>query len=165
MHLRLVPEPRKVQEPEQLQLFSLSQRPNAFIVNTAGIGGADFMQCLEEARPEAVFDLRPVPRFNFGGLTRALVLRRLQERGSVYHDLAGLMGVGSRQDARLNPAFAAEAIARELRTVHPRTILVLFDDARLAELSAQKLPKLLGPGPTGAWRVELLGCKRSVLRP
>jgi hypothetical protein len=116
----------------------VSSRRNAFILNTAEISGADFLSGLNVARPEAVLDFRPVPRFNFGGVTRALVLRRRSAQPRVR---------GGGNHARVQEYQAAE-------------ILILFDASRLAELSAQKLPKLRGPGPSGRWRVELLGCPR-----
>lgn len=166
-HLKLVsPQMSANNVVGQLPLFVDSPpTPNLCVVSTAALDGAGFLRIVDHIRPGAVFDLRPVPRFNFSGTSRRKVLAAFQDRECAYVDLTGLVGILSSRDARLNPEEVASLIVGRFESLAGRhhraaALMLLFDNEHLAAVSARQLPSLLRPIPKGGWRVALTGVPR-----
>jgi hypothetical protein len=138
-HLRLIErEPRPASSEPQGQLaFSFV----LVLVDLTNASEAEFLRILEQARPDAVIELRKVPRFDFGRLNRKLVFRMFDEMKARYHDLIYSLRVTSAHDAGLNPAFVARPLAEILQAEpRPQRALVLLDDPKTLDLSLEILP-------------------------
>lgn len=143
-HLRLIErEPRPASSEQQGQLaFSFAADPFVLVlVDLTNASEAEFLRVLEQARPDAVIELRKVPRFDFGRLNRKLVFRMFDEMKARYHDLIYSLRVTSAHDAGLNPAFVARPLAQILQAdPRPQRALVLLDDPKTLDLSLEILP-------------------------
>lgn len=166
-YLRLVPPPVSIsdrrpagQRPppaSQATLFP-SPRPNLLVfVAMIEMRGRSFCELLESIRPSLIFDLRPVPYFDLHGLTRKRFFKLIESLDSVYHDVAGLLGVTSSRDGYPNPELIAETLL-EIRASTPspkthRSLVILVDHKDTAVAFAQALPARLEPPRKRRWEI------------
>jgi hypothetical protein len=111
-YLRPVSTPRE-QEPLSAEDFKapIWQRTLFVSGNEAMMGfallselsEADFTLLISEANSRFVIDLRPVPRFDIGTLTRRAVFSLFAQARTKYLDLSGHLEVLDRRDSKLNP--------------------------------------------------------------
>lgn len=130
----------------QSELFPMGKPSLLIFVDTSDISSDIFVQLLKEARPTLVLDVRPIPRFDIGKLNRKLAFELFRENEIEYMDVAGLTGVQSRWDARLNPSFLAQSINKSLkaqRAALEGPIAVLFDNQEFLNSAAGVFPKVL----------------------
>jgi hypothetical protein len=91
----------------QRTLFVAGNSSLLSFVHLEKISEADFTALIREACAKYVIDLRTVPRFDIGALTRKIVFALFEGVGSKYLDLSGRLGVTDRRDAKLNPRILA----------------------------------------------------------
>lgn len=156
-HLRVVDELQAPIHAREEQL-SFSFEPNAFVMilaNISNIPEQGFLQLLRRVSPDAVVDLRVVPRFDFGRLSRRVVFRMFEDLSARYHDLPHSIGAKGHRDALLNPESIAAPLA-EFLAMAPcsRRALVLLNDAAALDNSLRVLPMRLQPQPKGGWQVR-----------
>jgi hypothetical protein len=156
-HLRIVDERQAPSHAKQGQL-SFGFEPDTFVMTLANISNIpeqDFLQLLRRVSPDAVVDLRVVPRFDFGRLSRRAVFRMFEDLSARYHDLPHSIGAKGHRDARLNPEFVAAPLGEFLaRAPCSRRALVLLNDAAALDHSLRVLPERLQPQPRGGWHVR-----------
>jgi hypothetical protein len=157
-HLRLIPSELRPDQPEpqgQLSLPFASDCSVLVLVDLTNASENEFLRVLEQVRPDAVIELRAVPRFDFGRLNRKAVFRKFDEMHARYHDLIYSLRATAPHDAGLNPAFVASPLA-EILKAHPRPqrALVLLDDPKMLDLSLEVLPSRLQTEPP--WEVRHL---------
>jgi hypothetical protein len=157
-HLRLVEgEPRPLpSEPKGQLSFSFAADPFVLVlVDLTDASEGEFIELLERVRPDAVIELRKVPRFDFGRLNRKIVFRMFDEMKARYHDLIYDLRATAAHDAGLNPAFLAHPLAEILQAdPRPERALVLLDDPKMLDLSLEILPSRLETEPR--WQVRRL---------
>lgn len=158
-HLRLIADPKADAAPRgssvQGLLFPTPDRAALFFVNVAQISGSEFISLVETAHPTWVVDVRASPRFDFGRLTRQNVFALFAAQGCSYIDLGAKLKIETRQDARWNPVFLAEALSEHFRhqgTQFCGPVVLLFDDERLLLAADEKLPSALQPSPPTGWK-------------
>lgn len=155
-HLRLVDDEAKPARPadEQLSFSFAGSAHTMFLANLVNASEAEFLGALKDAEPDLVVDLRVVPRFDFGRLSRKVVFRIFESMSARYCDLPNDIGVTARGDASLNPVFLVDPLARILENAN--RVLILLDDAGVLEVSARILPDRIHPQPKGGWGVRRL---------
>jgi hypothetical protein len=157
-HLRLVehePRPAASEPKGQLSFCFAAETFVLVLVDLTNASEVEFLQILEEVRPDAVIELRKVPRFDFGRLNRKIVFRMFDAMKARYHDLIYSLRVTSAHDAGLNPAFVARPLAAILQAdPRPQRALVLLDDPKALDLSLEVLPSRLETQPR--WQVRRL---------
>lgn len=156
-HLRIVDELQVPSDPQQGQL-SFGFEPDTFVMTLANISNIPeqvFLRLLRCVSPDAVVDLRVVPRVDFGRLSRRAVFRMFEDLSARYHDLPHSIGAKGHRDALLNPESIAAPLAEFLaRAPRSRRALVLLNDAAALDNSLRVLPMRLHPQPKGGWRVR-----------
>jgi len=159
IHLRLVEEDHSSPTvPESRGQLSFSFDDDNFVLVLADITDASeqgFLDLLDRLHPDVVIELRTVPRFDFGRLSRKVVFRKFDEMNARYDDLIYTLRATSEHDAGLNPVFLARPLSEILHsTPRPQRALVLLDDPKILELSMEVLPNRLGSEPR--WNVRRL---------
>ena len=156
-HLRVVGEPPEP-SPAAMGQLQLPFVQDTFVIILADVTNApeqEFLRLLESVRPDAVVDLRVVPRFDFGRLSRKAVFRIFEEIPAQYYDLPYSIGVTDRHHALLNPVFVAEPLTKLLaRTPQAQRVIMLLDDAAALDSSLRVLPDQLRSQPRGGWQVR-----------
>lgn len=153
-HLRLVGEPPTA-APDQLSLPFVEDAFMIMLANVTNAPEQGFMRLLQRVYPNVVVDLRIVPRFDFGRLTRKIVFRHFEEISARYHDLTYTLGAKDHRDAILNPAFVAGPLGEILaKAPQPRRVLLLLDDDRALLNSLRVLPERLTSQPRGGWQIR-----------
>ncbi len=169
-HLKVVP-PRRTptaeenrgceETPVQPALFPMTPQSLLGLVNMARISADEFTSVLQTVRPRWVFDLRPLPRFDLESLSRKAVFNLFQRFSISYQDVAGLIGVSSHGDARLNPGIVSNSLldlaSGSSGKVPLGPLVILLDSEEYLSASARLLPKLLKPRPRGGWTVRIYG--------
>jgi len=130
----------------------------------ATISAEEFTSVLEKIRPKWVFDLRPLPRFDVEWLSRRAVFNMFEKCSISYHDVAGLIGADSHEDARLNPGIVSnnllDLVGRSADNTAPYgPLVILLDSEEYLSASARVLPKVLKPYPKGGWTVCIYGAR------
>lgn len=165
-HLRVVTKPplgparARADQAEQTLLFPHTEL--LAVVQMGDMTASRFVEIVERGRPKWMFDLRPLPRFDLMPLTRHIVFDLFEALGIKYFDVAGIMGVNSSRDARLNPGFVGHEVASLLRQhldyrrpgIGP--IYFLIDSEAQLAATSEILPRILEPRPPGGWIVQLL---------
>lgn len=119
-YLKLVDEaPVRQKLPEEISadrgwqrtLFAASNESLLCFIDLANSIESDFLRVILDGKPKHVLDLRLVPTFDLGSLSRKLVFDLLHQVSAKYIDVSGLLGVRERNDARLNPGVLVPKIA------------------------------------------------------
>lgn len=97
-------------EPKQPMLFSDASLHTLGFIKAADIDSDRFVSLVREAKPRIVFDLRQVPSFARGSLTRRQVFAVFEKYKVTYYDVAGVLGVTGGRDGLLNPALLIDAL-------------------------------------------------------
>ncbi|MBG6208524.1 hypothetical protein IWQ49_003184 [Labrenzia sp. EL_126] len=86
-----------------------------------------FQHLLSDVRPNFIFDLRRIPAFSIGGLTRKTVFALFEAYDIQYYDVAGALDIKSSRDASSNPRLLVPKIMQILlRRQRPLVGPVLF---------------------------------------
>jgi hypothetical protein len=101
-----------LRSPAQGGLFVSGNEALLCFVNMEALSSSDFNVLIATIRARIIVDLRAVPRFDIGALTRKIAFGLFQAVGSKYIDLPGRLGVTARRDSRLNP----DLLGQELRS-------------------------------------------------
>jgi hypothetical protein len=151
--------PQRPASAGQLPLFSDEGPALLGVIDMARISSSQFIDIVASLKPTMALDLRPLPEFSIGKLTRRSAFSLFEQHQVLYVDVTGRLGVLSRRDARLNSALIVEELGRILQdTPRQRSmgpLLVLVDDVEVATASAQTFPTRLKPSPKGGWQVHL----------
>ncbi len=142
----------------QISLFSDASEESLGFVEASRLEATTFQHLLEDVKPKVIFDLRRIPNFSFGSLTRQTVFALFETYSVRYFDVAGALGVKSNRDAALNPKLLVpNLLANVLRSDRPLSGPVLFfvDGEHLTEEFIEgiehELPQLSGKG----WEVSV----------
>jgi hypothetical protein len=128
----------------------------------------EFAVTVRTMSPVQILDLRTVPAFDVGRLNRQRAFELFESRGSVYIDVAGLIGARSRHDARLNVDSVVDFIAE-----HPGSggndirgpIMILMDDSDAVRNAADHLPQVLPAPSKRRWDIHVLASTKKSNRP
>jgi len=119
-------------------------QPVLALLNTSRTTEAVFRGTLMSLRPRWVFDLRPIPCFDIGRLSRRSVFEMFCSLHTTYKDVSGTLDILTRNDASLNSGAVAEVVNDSFGVdVDMGDILVLLDSAEWLDLSARMLPRTL----------------------
>lgn len=166
-HLRLVTSvsgPAAIEPPiaspevrRQLSLFPglFDATPSLLgFLNMSLVSDRTFTFLVRDMRPRWLLDLRPVPRFDYGRLTRRRAFRLFSENDVRYLDIAGGLNIRERHDPRLG----AGTLSRELNALLVRSaqkligpVVVLVDDPSVLLTAKEIIPKTLEPRPKRGW--------------
>lgn len=164
LHLRLVPPAPAECLPERPPI-RLSYHPNStpspdpyqlVFLNTELLNGHHFNDLLTTVRPSFLIDVRVVPRFDYLGTSRPQVFRLLDAIEARYMDMTGLLGIETRQDARLNPALLVHDINYCLLSSELKAgpLIFLFDDPEHQKLALSIFPHYLPLSSlSSSWKV------------
>jgi hypothetical protein len=97
-------------EAKQPMLFSDASLHTLGFIRAADLDADRFAGLIREAKPRIVFDLRQVPSFARGSLTRRQVFALFEKHEVTYYDVAGVLGVTGGRDGLLNPALLIDAL-------------------------------------------------------
>jgi hypothetical protein len=95
----------------QRSLFAASNSSLLCFLDMSGSVESDFLSVILDGRPTYAVDLRLVPTFDIGSLTRKLAFDLFGQVGCKYLDASGLLGIADRRDAQLNPMLLVPRIA------------------------------------------------------
>jgi hypothetical protein len=158
-HLRLLPAGNPNAKSEgsvQHALFPMtaSSRTVAF-VQLGTSQERSLIELLDWIRPRWVIDLRPVPRFDYGTLSRRRVFAHLDRLAAVYHDMFATLGFQTRSQAQTHIDVIAEAVAQVVgqpgAVMGP--IVVLVDEPPSREETTTMPRRLLEKSPGKKWDV------------
>jgi len=88
---------------DQISLFSDADAETLGFVEASAMKATSFLRMLEDVSPKYIFDLRKVPNFSNGELTRRAVFAMFKELSIEYFDIAGYLRIKSTRDTSLNP--------------------------------------------------------------
>jgi len=88
---------------DQISLFSDADAETLGFVEASAMKATSFLRMLEDVSPKYIFDLRKVPNFGNGELTRRAVFAMFKELSIEYFDIAGYLRIKSTRDTSLNP--------------------------------------------------------------
>ena len=97
-------------EPKQPMLFSDASLHTLGFIKAADLDVDRFINLIEDAKPKLIFDLRPVPSFSRGNISRRSVFSLFSKLGVSYFDVAGVLGVSGERDGLLNSALLINAL-------------------------------------------------------
>ncbi len=87
----------------QTSLFSDASRVTLGFIVLANMPDDTFQHLLSEVRPRYILDMRLVPSFSSGALTRRTVFTLFEAYGIQYFDVAGALDISGPRDASSNP--------------------------------------------------------------
>ena len=136
-YLRLVEDDLKAEEnngivdtgtyTRQISLFSDASRATLGFITVAKMSDTTFQSLLSDVRPKFIFDLRRIPAFSIGGLTRKTVFALFEAYKIQYYDVAGALDIKGARDASSNPRLLIPKIMQLLlRRRRPLVGPVLF---------------------------------------
>ena len=99
---------------EPISLFSDASSQTLGFVVASKMSARTFERLLEDVKPLFVFDVREVPVFSDGRLTRRAAFSLFERNHIRYFDVAGAVGSRSWRDAALNPAMLIPNIMHNL---------------------------------------------------
>jgi hypothetical protein len=122
------------------------------VVNMTSVTHRRFVEFIGKHRPQLLFDIRPIPAFNMGPLSRQSVFALFNDAKTSYHDMAGMLEVVDDRELATASASLAAAIMELIDEAElpPRRLGVLSDDSQAARWVTRQLLGSLG---TFTWRV------------
>ncbi|WP_282128717.1 TIR domain-containing protein [Roseobacter litoralis] len=136
-YLRLVEDvasPTRVEEAKveprfssQISLFSDASRATLGFIAASKMSDTTFQSLLSDVRPKFIFDLRRIPGFSIGALSRKTVFALFNAYDIQYYDAAGALDIKSARDASSNPKILVPKIMQILlRRKRPLVGPILF---------------------------------------
>lgn len=127
------------------------------LINMSGAREGTLKALLQSVRPRWLMDLRVVPLFDYGQMTRKRFFELFRHLEITYRDVSGLLEMYSRKDASLSSGAAVDLI-NELLAESPShsaqgPILFLLEGAERVALAERVLPLLVKPRPERGWIV------------
>lgn len=161
-HLRLLPpadpDAKSAEHSVQGTLFPMtaSSWTVAFVQMTSS-QERSLIELLDWIRPRWVIDLRPLPRFDYGTLSRRTVFDHLDRLAVAYCDLFATLGFQTRAQAHTHIDVIADAVARMVG--QPGTaigpVVVLVDEPPSPEETTSVPRRLSEQSPGKKWEVLL----------
>lgn len=129
-------------------LFPTLSASSLIVLQLRKLDGKRFSDLLEEVQPALIVDLRLVPLFDVGLLTRKSAFALFKQQRIKYVDLLGSMGATDPRDSRLNPELLATQLQDALRSQEPRSgpTLLLVDAQQFEDDYINRLAKRLRSG-------------------
>jgi len=97
-------------DARQPMLFSDASLHTLGFIKAGELDADKLVSLIKEAKPRIIFDLRSIPTFARGNLTRRSVFALFAEYGVTYFDVAGVLGVSGGRDGLLNPALLINSL-------------------------------------------------------
>jgi len=117
----------KMASADQISLFSDASEETLGFIEASKLEASTFQHLLEDVKPSFLFDLRSVPKFNFGTLTRRTVFALFKTYGIKYYDVTRALDIKSSRDSTLNPLLLIPKILQLiLKSSKPISGPVLF---------------------------------------
>ena len=111
----------------QIPLFSDASRATLGFIAVAKMSDTTFRELLSDIRPNFIFDLRRIPAFAIGVLTRKTVFALFEANKARYYDVSGAFDIKSARDASSNPRLLVPKIMQLLlRRQRPLVGPILF---------------------------------------
>jgi hypothetical protein len=149
-------------EPSSAQTqatFLPSRDPATLIFFSWGNASADdLVDILELSEPKIIFDLRLVPRFDLGALTRRRFFELIRQHNCQYVDLLGQLRISRIDDALLNPQLIASRIAQFMSALDVPNygpFAFLFDGKLINQQYLSQLARSLPSGTGDPWKIYL----------
>ena len=112
---------------DQISLFSDESRAALGFIAVAKMSDTKFQELLSDIRPNFIFDLRRIPAFSIGVLTRKTVFALFEASKARYYDVSGALDIKSTRDASSNPRLLVPKIMQLLlRRQRPLVGPILF---------------------------------------
>ena len=80
------------------------------VVDTSVLNASIFSQLLKNLQPRVAIDFRPFPDFEWRGFCRSSAFACFKKAKIEYQDMAGVLGISSIRDIRLNPEIMASRL-------------------------------------------------------
>ncbi|MCE8509207.1 TIR domain-containing protein [Ruegeria pomeroyi] len=142
----------------QISLFSDASRSTLGFIAVAKMADTTFQHLLSDVRPNYIFDLRRIPAFSIGGLTRKTVFALFEAYDIQYYDVAGALDIKSARDASSNPRLLVPKIMQILlRRRRPLVGPVLFfvDDEYLDDQFLDGVAEALPHEDDRGWEIAV----------
>ena len=111
----------------QIPLFSDASRATLGFIAVAKMSDTTFRELLSDIRPNFIFDLRRIPVFAIGVLTRKTVFALFEANKARYYDVSGALDIKSARDDSSNPRLLVPKIMQLLlRRRRPLVGPILF---------------------------------------
>lgn len=158
-HLRLLPavDPNTKSEGSvQHTLFPMTASSwTVAFVQLSTSQERSLIELLDWIRPRWVIDLRPLPRFDYGTLSRRRVFEHLDRLAAVYHDVFATLGFQTRSQAHTHIDVIAQTVAEVVgqpgAAMGP--IVVLVDEPPSPEETTTVPRRLSEKSPGKKWDV------------
>lgn len=141
----------------QISLFSDSDSETLGFVEASAMTATTFLKLLEDVSPKYIFDLRQLPSFSNGNLTRRMVFAMFKELSIEYFDIGGYLKVKSSKDVSLNPKLfipnILENILKKKNIIGP--VLFFVDNDLLSEKYIDEVALQLPNQNGNGWEVSL----------
>lgn len=142
----------------QISLFSDASSETLGFIEVSKMRASTFQRLLEDVQPRLIFDLRLIPNFGDGNLTRRTIFALFESYGIRYFDVAGAIGARSPRDASLNPRLLVPNILQNiLKTDRSLTGPVLFflDSEQFSETFIAGIESELPHQNARGWEVSV----------
>ena len=142
----------------QISLFSDASRSTLGFIAVAKMADTTFQHLLSDVRPNYIFDLRRIPAFSIGGLTKKTVFALFEAYDIQYYDVAGALDIKSARDASSNPRLLVPKIMQILlRRRRPLVGPVLFfvDDEYLDDQFLDGVAEALPHEDDRGWEIAV----------
>lgn len=97
-------------ETRQPMLFSDASLHTLGFIKAGELDADKLISLIKEAKPRIIFDLRSIPSFARGQITRKSVFGLFAENNVQYFDVAGVLGTSGGRDGLLNPALLVNSL-------------------------------------------------------
>ena len=143
---------------QQVSLFSDATRSTLGFIAVTKMSDVTFQSLLEDMQPRFIFDLRRVPAFSIGVLSRKTVFALFDAYDIQYYDVAGAFEISGARDALANPRLLVPKIMRILlRRTQPLVGPVLFfvDDEYLEDRYLIGIAETLPHEDSRGWEISV----------
>ncbi|MER9071793.1 TIR domain-containing protein [Mesorhizobium sp. M0904] len=150
----------------QHSLFSDADGQTLGFIEVSEMEPSTLLNLLHEARPRYIFDLRQVPDFTKGKLSRRAVFSLFENLGITYFDVAGYLGAKSPRDTAFNPRLLIPNIMENL-VVRPTSLsgpaLFFLDPEHMTEPFIEAVAIELPAQDSRGWRIAIWQISKEVL--
>ncbi len=147
-------------EPRQGALFGTCSSSLTCFALTSGVSGDELSSWMLSVKLRFLFDLRPVPRFDIGRLSREIGYGWMTQWGATDWDVSGVLGLYHPCNLEVATAGIKDFVSEVLKThaAHSRQVcgpvFLLFDDHACLEAASREVPWSLETVPKGGWEVR-----------
>ena len=142
----------------QISLFSGTSTQTLGFIAASRMSAGTFERLLEDVKPRIIFDVRQVPLFSDGTLTRSGAFSLFSVHGIRYFDVAGAVEVQSSRDAVLNPGllipYIMERLLKSKRAIIG-PVLFFVDDPQLNEFFIDGIAAALPNAEDRGWEISV----------